>query len=256
MQLSDIPAWFAKRFGADASGSHIRPVPATSVDPNAASMALGFPPNTFVDIGAGGAPPDGRDVNGILNFLSAWAQWQGLGGPTPYDPAVSAAGGYPRGAVVMSASVNGRFFESTTNNNTTNPDTGGAGWVIRVQRAASQSQVEAGTSNELAVTPAGLGSAGYDRVVAQNLVANGGYRRFASGLKECWGSLSIPADSSAIWTPPISHSSWIHPTYAVSTPSDINASQNTGVLSLSTSGITFFTASNQTTTVWVATRGV
>ena len=89
MQLSDIPAWFAKRFGADASGSHIRPVPATSVDPNAASMALGFPPNTFVDIGAGGAPPDGRDVNGILNFLSAWAQWQGLGGPTPRSRAIA-----------------------------------------------------------------------------------------------------------------------------------------------------------------------
>jgi hypothetical protein len=38
-------------------------------------------------------------------------------------------GGYPRGAIVQSATVLGRFWVSTADNNTTNPDTGGANWL-------------------------------------------------------------------------------------------------------------------------------
>lgn len=129
MQFSDLPAFFAKRFGADATGTHIRAVPATTADPNAASMALGFPPNTFVDVSAGGSPPDGRDFNGILNYLSAWAQWQSVGGAIQWSSTISAAiGGYPLGATVLSATDLGSYWLCTVNNNTSNPDTGGAGW--------------------------------------------------------------------------------------------------------------------------------
>lgn len=154
MQLSDIPAWFAKRFAADATGTYVRTVPATTVDPAAASMTLGFPPATFTPIGAGGVPMDGRDLNGILNYLSAWSQWSGVGGPAPWSSTISAAaGGYPIGAVVLSGTVAGRQYQSTANNNTTNPDTGGAGWRILVTQPATAGETTTGTSDERVITP-------------------------------------------------------------------------------------------------------
>ncbi len=129
MQSSDVPAKTPIPFGASATGSYIRAVPQTTADPAAASFDLGFPAQTFTDEGAGGTPPDGRDFNGILNFLSAWARWQSAGAPVIYDSAFQTAiSGYPRGAVVASAATLGIFWLSTAENNVTNPDTGGAGW--------------------------------------------------------------------------------------------------------------------------------
>ena len=209
MNLSDLPAWFAKRFGADASPTHIRAIPPTSGDPNAASFSLGFPPNNFVSIDADGAPMDGRDLNGILNILSAWAQWSGVGGPTPWSSTISAAaGGYPLGAIVLSGTTTGRLYQSLVNANVTNPDTGGAGWAILVDKAATSGDIAAGTSNELVVTPLGLSSSGFDRVVAQSLIANGGFRVFASGYKECWGTGTFAANAITTVTYPITFTSF------------------------------------------------
>lgn len=129
MQSSDVPSKSAKVFGQSATGTYIRTVPQTTADPAAASFDIGFPPQTFTDEGAGGTPPDGRDFNGILNFLTAWARWQSAGAPIAYDPTFQASiGGYPTGAVVASAVTLGIFWISTVENNTTNPDAGGAGW--------------------------------------------------------------------------------------------------------------------------------
>lgn len=213
MNLSDIPAWFAKRFAADATGTFVRPIPTTSADPNAASLSLGFPPNTFAAIGAGGSPQDGRDVNGILNQLSAWAQWMGVGGPAPWSSTISsAAGGYPLGAIVLSGTVTGRIYQSQVNANVTNPDTGGAGWAILVDKAATPADMIAGTSNETVVTPAQLATAGYDRVIAQSLIANGGFRVFASGYKECWGTQTFSANGSTTINYPVTFTSFSNAT--------------------------------------------
>ena len=130
MQSTDQPARSAKLFAQDTTGTYVRSLPQTTADPNAASFALGFPPNTFTDEGAGGSPPDGRDFNGILSYLHSVARWFQAGGVAGYDGTYQTAiGGYPLGAVVYSASKPGVRYRSTTNNNTTNPDTGGAGWV-------------------------------------------------------------------------------------------------------------------------------
>lgn len=129
MQSSDIPNKSAKVFAQSATGSFVRAIPQTTADPAAASFDVGFPPQTFTDQGAGGTPPDGRDFNGILNFLSAWARWQATGAPVGYDSTFQTdIGGYPKGAVVASATTLGVFWLSTVENNLTNPDTGGAGW--------------------------------------------------------------------------------------------------------------------------------
>lgn len=138
MQQSNVPSKSPIVFGASATGTYIRTVPQTTADPAAASFTLGFPPQTFTDEGAGGTPPDGRDFNGILNHLSAWTRWFMAGGPITYDSAFqSAVGGYPAGAIVGSATTPGKQYRSTVDNNTTNPDTGGAGWATVTPQSGS-----------------------------------------------------------------------------------------------------------------------
>lgn len=130
MQISNIPSKYTYAFAASAGGTYSRTIPATTLDANAASQLLGFPPNTFVPTDTGGAAPDGRDFNGILNQITQWQIWQQAGAPVPYDSTFQTnIGGYPRNCVILSGTTPGRFYMSTTDNNVTNPDTGGAGWT-------------------------------------------------------------------------------------------------------------------------------
>lgn len=131
MLASNIPAKFAEPFAKNATASYIRTIPTTSGDPTVASLDLGFPPATATPVGAGGVPPNIADINGILNQISAWSQWLAAGGAfPPYDSTFQTTiGGYPQGAVVASVATPGAFWLSTADNNVTNPDTGGAGWV-------------------------------------------------------------------------------------------------------------------------------
>lgn len=227
MLLSEIPAWFAKRFGADATGTYIRPIPATTGDPAAASMSLGFPPQTFTDESAGGTPPDGRDMNGILNYLSAWAQWQGAGGPVPWN-STTAAAGYPLGAVIASNTIAGALYCSTADGNTTNPDADGAGWVRVANRAALAADLVAATDAFLAATPKALADAGFRYVVASSLTTNG-YREYSDGFKECWGRVVVPANSTVTVTMPITHTGFIQPVIGASLTNAANEPNRIGV---------------------------
>lgn len=161
MQAADIPDQFTLVWGENASGTYIRVVPATTSDPAAASLSLGFPPATATPTGAGGVPPDVRDMNGALNQCSAWAQWLGVRGPVLYDSALSTAiGGYPKGTILDNAATNGTYWLSTVDDNTSDPDTGGANWT--------------------AFTLAGAGTSD-----TQDLSANG--YQWTSGLLRQWG---------------------------------------------------------------------
>lgn len=186
MQSSDVPSKSAKVFGQSATGTYIRTVPQTTADPAAASFDIGFPPQTFTDEGAGGTPPDGRDFNGILNFLTAWARWQSAGAPIAYDPTFQASvSGYPMGAVVASAVTLGIFWISTVENNMTNPDAGGAGWRkhalaggmigYRVFTASATYTPTPGTQS-VEVTAIGAGGAGGGTagMPGSNFAAGGG----------------------------------------------------------------------------------
>jgi hypothetical protein len=130
MLASQVPAQLPVVFASSAvSGTYIRTIPTTTADPTAASLTLGFPPETFVAVASGGALPDGRDVNGILNELAAPIQWNQAGMFYQYNPTFSAAiGGYPNGAVLQKSSGVG-LWVSTVDNNTSDPDTGGANWI-------------------------------------------------------------------------------------------------------------------------------
>lgn len=132
MQDSDIPTKISVPFAKNAGGSYTRIVPVASqigINAGWASFNDGFVPLNFTAIGAGGIPPFGQDMNGILNAITKWTNWYNAGAPVFWDSAFSTAvGGYPKGAVVSSTTF-GQFWMSTTENNVTNPNAGGAGWV-------------------------------------------------------------------------------------------------------------------------------
>ena len=132
MQSTNIPAKIPLPFANSAGSSYKNTIPVASqigITNGKASLTDGFPPLTFQAISSGGIPPFGADFNGILNEITAIQQWQNAGGFFPYDSTFSTAiGGYPKGAILQAADFGG-LWVSTVENNTTNPDTGGAGWV-------------------------------------------------------------------------------------------------------------------------------
>lgn len=134
MKASDIPGKIQLPFGASAGGSYIHAVPVasqTGITPGAASYTDGFVPLNFLDPLLGGVPPDGQDLNGILNAISALSRWFISGSPVPWDGTFSTAiGGYPKGAIVQSATTFGTVWVCTVDDNLTNPDAAGAGWEL------------------------------------------------------------------------------------------------------------------------------
>lgn len=137
MQDSDLPYKFATIWGASATSGYLTAVIPPTATGAAASQVLGFPPITSVDPGAGGIPPDIADFNGVLQYLSAWDRWAQAGGPIYFDGSFSTAiGGYPKGAVLAQAATLGQFWISTVENNTSNPDVGGANWDTLLPFAA------------------------------------------------------------------------------------------------------------------------
>ena len=129
MLVASIPYKFTVPWGASAGGSYINAIPYTAASP-AASQNLGFPPATATPVGSGGTPPNIADFNGGMNYETLWTQWWQAGGPIFYDATFQTnIAGYPLGALIRQATVAGAFWLSTVDGNTTDPDTGGAGWV-------------------------------------------------------------------------------------------------------------------------------
>lgn len=155
MQDSNSPAKIALPWGAGAGSSFIRTVPVPSqigIQNGAASWTDGFPPLNLTRVSAGGIPPFGQDINGALNQISAGLQWSQAIGIIAYDPAFQTAiGGYPNGCIIQSAVISGFLWRSTIDNNLSNPDTGGSGWVAELPATLSanlQLFVNAATGND------------------------------------------------------------------------------------------------------------
>lgn len=133
MKYTDIPTKFVIPFADSAGAGYTREVPTDSqigIHDGWASLETGFPPLNFLPIGAGGVPPFGQDMNGLMNQATAWNRWQGAGSPLKYDAGFQTdIGGYPKGAMLAQAANNGQFWISNVDDNTSNPDTGGANWI-------------------------------------------------------------------------------------------------------------------------------
>lgn len=150
MLKSNAPAIITVPFASGAGAGYIRPVPIPSqisITPGAASWTDGFPPLTMTPSGAGGIPPFGQDMNGLLNAETLNMQWKQLGFDYAWSSSVSTAiGGYPSGARLLRSDGLG-YWLNLADSNTTNPDaTGATNWVAqRVNGGQSTIVVSSGT---------------------------------------------------------------------------------------------------------------
>ena len=136
MQLTNTPAKLVLPFANAGAKNTIPTASQIGITAGAASLVDGFPPLTRTPIAAGGVPPSGLDMNGILFELSAILRWANAGGGYAFDSTFandSNVGGYPKGARVMRSDGLGYWF-NTTDNNTTDPEANAAaaiaaGWV-------------------------------------------------------------------------------------------------------------------------------
>lgn len=129
MQLSNKPTQLPIPFANSGARTAIPTASQIGITAGAASLTDGFPPLTRTPISAGGVPPKGVEMNGILYELSAINQWANMGGGYPYDSTYATAiGGYPKGARVLRTDGIG-YWLNTTDNNATDPEAGGSGWV-------------------------------------------------------------------------------------------------------------------------------
>lgn len=134
MQLINAPGKLVLPFAASGAKNTIPVASQIGIVAGAASLTDGFPPLTRTPLAAGGVPPSGLDMNGILYELSAILRWANAGAGYVYDGTFAAdsnVGGYPKGARVLRSDGLGYWF-NTTDNNTTDPESAGAvaaGWV-------------------------------------------------------------------------------------------------------------------------------
>lgn len=128
MQLSNAPLKLMLAF-AFSGGKNVIPVAPGA--PGVANLTEGFPPLTRTPIAAGGIAPSGLDMNGILFEVSAITRWANAGAGYIWDTAFANdanVNGYPKGARVLRTDASG-YWLNLTDNNTTDPELGGAGWV-------------------------------------------------------------------------------------------------------------------------------
>lgn len=140
MKSTDNRRLFDTLIGASAATGNIATIPATqgTAGDGTASIALAFPPETFIARAAGGEPPRGADMNGFLNLLSGAVQVLQAGYFGPFDATFAAGiGGYPAGAIVAGSAA-GAFWVSTADANTTVPGAAGAKWKSLFDGYATQ----------------------------------------------------------------------------------------------------------------------
>lgn len=127
---------------------------------NYASYQKGFPLVTMTPLVAGGLPPQGMDMNGILYNITAnigYAQSGGL--PTFNADFASTIGGYPLGAVLQSNDGASAYVSMIANNTTDfneSPESIGTSWLPWAGDAAKGSSlyiaVGEGTSDAITAT--------------------------------------------------------------------------------------------------------
>lgn len=201
MQSSDAPDKIPLPFAADAGPSYIRSIPLASqigIENGAASFADGFVPLNMTPVAAGGVPPFGQDMNGILNQATAGLQWAQAGGLPTYDPVFALEiTGYPAGAVIQSADKTG-LWRSTANNNQTNPDAGNASFTASI------------STTTLTVTAVSVGTLALGQIVAGSGVTvgtvitglgtgTGGTGTYTVDTSQTVGSRGMTGSGAANW---------------------------------------------------------
>lgn len=143
MKSTDDRGLFATLIASAAASGNVNTIPSTQTTSGdgTASLALGFPPETFIARSAGGVPPRGGDMNGFLNLFSRAIRAVQTGFFGQFNSSFAQSiGGYPAGAVVA-GSVVGTFWVSTSDDNISTPGSDGATWQSLFQGYATQAWV-------------------------------------------------------------------------------------------------------------------
>jgi hypothetical protein len=263
MSGQPTPPLIQEAFAKNANPLYIQnPIPLTTTDATRASFDLGFPPLTMTQIFAGGNPPFGQDVNGILNMLSAHIVAAQAGQPYLFSSTLSAAmGGYAAGAVVGMADGSGLWLNNQAGN-TTDPDGGSAaGWLPLYSYGFTAVAVTGGVTTlsraqfrrgVIVVSGALAGNAqiimpsGTTEGLRSWLIVNNCSGSFSLTVKTAAGTgVAIPAGGFAGPTEVYGDGTNIYPTVApITLPTDVNPTANTIALR-NNSGYLFATYFNQ-----------
>lgn len=130
MNLSSAPSKIVLPFANSGTKTTIPVASQIGITDGAASLTDGFPPLTLTPKAAGGVPPFGQDMNGILYAVSAVVRWANAGAGYVYDSEFATnanVSGYPKGARILRTDGTG-YWINTVDGNTTDPESGGAGW--------------------------------------------------------------------------------------------------------------------------------
>jgi hypothetical protein len=205
MQLTNAPSKLTLPF-ANGGGRNAIPVESQiGIVAGAASLTDGFPPLTRTPLAAGGVPPSGLDMNGILYELSAILRWANAGGGYVYDGTFAAdpnVSGYPKGARVLRSDGAG-YWLNTIDGNTVDPESVTvnaaqvAGWVPDLTNGIAAVTM---TSTNVTLTPMQYGKpivvlsgtlTANLNLIFPNLVGEWAI------INNCTGSFSITAKTSA-----------------------------------------------------------
>ncbi|HFS7474959.1 TPA: phage tail protein [Enterobacter cloacae] len=133
MNSSDTPSRITKAFGVNGLKNTIPVDSSTTTDNDGvATFDKGFPQITMQPLSAGGIPPSGKDVNGVLYSTTLQQQWQNAGMTYPFSQGFSdAVNGYPKGAIVPSSVYTGQWLNLNEENGTSpeSPTGANTGWV-------------------------------------------------------------------------------------------------------------------------------
>lgn len=133
MNSSDTPARIVKAFGVNGLKNTIPVESSTTTDNNGvATFDKGFPSITMQPLSAGGIPPAGQDMNGVLYTVTMQQQWFNAGMTYSYNADFSTAiGGYPKGAIIPSSVYTGQWLNLNEANTQSPESSSGAstGWV-------------------------------------------------------------------------------------------------------------------------------
>jgi len=110
-----------------------------------------------------------------------------------------------------------------------------------------------GTRHDVAVTPAALTAIGAVFLRFQKLTANGGYRVWSDGLKECWGSILVAANATTAVPLPIEHLEFCVPVGSCSIQTN---EASIGIVSADAGGFTVRNPNALATTFYWQTKGV
>lgn len=149
MKSSEIPKKIAFPFAVNGKKNSIPEE--KGAESNSATYKSGFPEITMTPAAAGGLPPFGQDMNGILFDVSGNSRWYMAGMFATFDPVFSAAvGGYPKGAVLQ-GSDKSRFFISLIEDNTDDPNAESTQWQSFFPEAPKAVRIDRGVIKGLRI---------------------------------------------------------------------------------------------------------